>query len=135
MELPMRKNNVACLVLPACAIFLTAETAASAPCGQNSTQQELNVCSLEAYEKADRELNALYKQQIARLGESGKTRLKDAQRAWVVFRDKACLYEVGPREESGTIWPLLQNSCLEKFTKQRVADLKEYVECVQDGCP
>lgn len=133
----MRKNRTAArLALSACAAFLASGTAlAAAPCGDDSTQMELNACAAAAYAKADAELNALYKQQIGRLEEPNKARLKEAQRAWIAFRDKSCLYEAGPREESGTIWPLLQSACLEKFTKQRISDLKEYVACVQDGCP
>jgi uncharacterized protein YecT (DUF1311 family) len=96
----------------------------------------MNICAYQSYKKADDELNRLYQTKMAALHEdSSKQRLKDAQKTWIAFRDTSCLYEIGPREESGTIWPLLQNGCLEAFTTRRVAELKTYVACTEDGCP
>ena len=96
----------------------------------------MNICAYQSYKKADDQLNRLYQTKMAALHEnSSKQRLKDAQKAWIAFRDASCVYEIGPREESGSIWPLLQNGCLEAFTTRRVSELKTYVACTEDGCP
>jgi uncharacterized protein YecT (DUF1311 family) len=105
-------------------------------CSAPKTQADMNICSFQSYQKVDNELNVLYKDKLAWLQyPATKQRFVQAQKAWIAFRDSSCLYEVGPREESGTIWPLLQNGCMEALTKRRVAELKEYVACDEDGCP
>ncbi|WP_370182512.1 lysozyme inhibitor LprI family protein [Alteriqipengyuania sp.] len=104
------------------------------------TQTAMNICSWQSYKRADEELNAVWKQAAARAKQSdaaaaeydGPTdafaRLLAAQRAWLEFRDAQCLAENGKREDSGTIWPLLQNSCLEALTEERTNQLRSYIE-------
>jgi uncharacterized protein YecT (DUF1311 family) len=112
-----------------------ASMCAEARCPE-SNQLEMNECASQSYKIADAELNKLYKKQIDRLqGEEAKERLRDSQRAWIVFRDKACLFENGPREESGSIWPQLNYMCLEYHTRKRIADIKKYLACHGAPCP
>lgn len=84
---------------------------------------------------ADAEMNRLYKQQMSHLDPDGKKRLQASQRAWPGYRNSACLYETGPREESGSIWPLQNALCQASFTRQRNQILHSYLACRQDGCP
>ena len=112
------------------ALLLSAAASAGA-CADARTQTDMNICSFETYKAADAALNAAWKQAYGSArARGGKTapRLLDAQRKWLAFRDAQCLAENGPRDESGTIWPLLQNGCLTKLTEARTADLREYVE-------
>lgn len=109
-------------------------------CEDPMTQTAMNICSWQSYKRADEELNAVWKQASARAKQSdaaaaeydGATdafdRLLAAQRAWLEFRDAQCLAENGRREDSGTIWPLLQNSCLEALTEERTNQLRSYIE-------
>lgn len=91
-------------------------------CSSPSNTIEMQYCSSHSYDEADKEMNDLYQQQMHTLTtEKSKQRLRDSQRAWLVFRDKACLYEVG--DESGTIFSQEMNACLEAHTKQRIEDL------------
>ncbi len=99
-------------------------------CDKN--QLAMNVCANYRFEQADKALNQQYKQNLSALKEAAaQTRLREAQRAWVIFRDKDCLADTGPREESGSIWPLLHFSCMEKHTTRRTDDLKEQACGVQ----
>jgi uncharacterized protein YecT (DUF1311 family) len=100
------------------------------------TQIEINHCAGTSWKLADDEMNALYRRKLDQL-ESRETRarLVTSQRAWLVFRDTTCLYEVGPREEPGTLWPLENFRCLEHHTRQRSRDLSDYLKCTMDGCP
>ncbi|RJG05547.1 DUF1311 domain-containing protein [Noviherbaspirillum cavernae] len=92
-------------------------------CDKN--QLAMNFCARHRFDLADKELNSLFKQRRDRLDASGaRERLRAAQRAWLAFRDKDCLYEAGPREESGSIWPLAYFSCMERHTRRRSEDLK-----------
>jgi uncharacterized protein YecT (DUF1311 family) len=100
-------------------------------CDKN--QLTMNVCASHRYATADQKLNQQYKQLMAQQDATGKQRLRDAQRAWISFRDKDCLANTGLREESGSIWPLLHYSCLERHTLQRSEDLKLQA-CGMEGC-
>lgn len=123
---------VCCLPVFAQGDDLRAEAAQD--CDKN--QLTMNTCAQHRFEQADRTLNRLFRQKLQQLETpAAKERLRDAQRAWIAFRDKDCLYNTGPREESGSIWPLLRLSCMERHTAQRVEALQEYVACTQDGCP
>jgi uncharacterized protein YecT (DUF1311 family) len=104
-------------------------------CVEAGNQGEMNACATADFYEADLEMNELYKTQLYRLHDQAAARLRDAQRAWVKFRDAACLYEAGLESESGSIWPMDQNRCMTTHTKQRIEDLKSYVACTQNGCP
>lgn len=105
-------------------------------CESPHTQLEMNDCAQIAFAKQDDELNRLYKEQMGKLETPAvKERLKKAQQQWIKFRDASCEYEVGPREESGSIWPFLQLDCKRAFTEERVKHLQSYVACVDDQCP
>jgi uncharacterized protein YecT (DUF1311 family) len=99
------------------------------------TQSELNACSAEDMQDADRKMNQLYAILIKRLSKTSMSRLRDSQRAWLKFRDSACLYEVGRQEDSGSIWPLAINTCMLNHTRQRITHLEAYVACTDNGCP
>ena len=103
-------------------------------CGEATTQLETNVCAGEQFKLADEELNRLYKEKLDTLT-ADRESFRDMQRAWLVFRDKACFYETGPREEGGSSWPLTDATCMEYHTKKRIEDLKMYLKCTQNGCP
>jgi uncharacterized protein YecT (DUF1311 family) len=104
-------------------------------CKPAGSQQELNACAAADYYKADLEMNRLYSTQMARLSEPEKSRLRDSQRAWIVFRDKACAYEVPSESPPGSIYPMAANMCLAAHTTQRVKDLRRYLSCTENGCP
>jgi uncharacterized protein YecT (DUF1311 family) len=96
----------------------------------------MNQCASKAYAAQDAELNKQYKAQMAYLtSPSQKKALQDAQKKWIAFRDADCLYQVGTREDGGSLWPLSQAQCLTEQTKVRVEQLKAYTACRQEGCP
>ncbi len=97
-------------------------------------QQTMNLCARHRYDSADRALNQTYRNSIkAQPNAAARQRLRDAQRAWIVYRDKDCLAETGPREEGGSIWPLAYLSCREHHTSRRTEDLKRQA-CGMEGC-
>ncbi|MEL7689876.1 lysozyme inhibitor LprI family protein [Citromicrobium bathyomarinum] len=125
------------------AILLLSAAQAADPqvdCENAMTQTDMNICSFRSYKRADSELNAAWSRASEHAKEMDRnaarydgdatahSRLLAAQRAWLKFRDAHCLAENGERENSGTIWPLLQNGCLEALTEARTAQLRQYVE-------
>ncbi|MDE3011625.1 MAG: DUF1311 domain-containing protein [Pseudomonadota bacterium] len=110
------------------------ELAAAGNC--DASQASMNLCSLHRFKQADVRLNVAYDWLRGR-GEgavAGK-RLQESQRAWLRFVDADCLYQVGPREDSGTTWPLEQNNCMADHTLARVRHLKKLLDCSSAGCP
>jgi uncharacterized protein YecT (DUF1311 family) len=97
-------------------------------------QQTMNLCARHRYDSADQALNQTYRDSIkVQPSAAARQRLRDAQRAWIVYRDKDCLAETGPREEGGSIWPLAYLSCRERHTLRRTEDLKRQA-CGMGGC-
>ncbi|MDH0749709.1 lysozyme inhibitor LprI family protein [Pseudomonas sp. GD03842] len=121
----------------ALAVFMTwgiGCTVQAAECGD--TQAAMNQCAGQEYATLDAELNRQYKTQMAELKSPEKKKaLQDAQKKWIAFRDADCQYQVGKRENSGSMWPLAQAQCLAAHTKIRVEQLNAYVACRQEGCP
>ena len=82
-------------------------------------------------EKADKNLNQVYRQLKPNLDKSLQNKLVNAQRAWIQFRDKSCKFE-GYFAEGGTLQPVLEMNCLADVTEQRVKDLERYLEIVSN---
>jgi len=61
------------LLLLALAVLLSAPPARAADCSDEPNQAAINACAAKAYEKADGELNALYKKIRQRLAADAAT--------------------------------------------------------------
>lgn len=89
-------------------------------------------------QKADRELNRLYKEVEKRLADdpAGKTRLVHAQRAWIAFRDAECAFQSGG-EDGGSIAPTIAALCQASLTSDRADRLHNYLKCEEGdlSCP
>ena len=118
-----------CLTLPAAAQDID--------CANAVTQQDMNQCAYEDWDAADAELNAAYKRAMtllagwdADLPETEKgaaTALKEAQLAWITFRDKACEVE-GYAMRGGSAEPLLVYGCMRQLTEDRAGQLNALVD-------
>ena len=122
------------LAMMGAAIFLPSRAQDAGACAAAATQLALNQCAVAALTTADAEMNRLYREQMAYLDAQRSKRLQASQRAWLKYRDSTCLYENGPRAESGSIWPMQTALCQAKLTRQRNELLRAYVACRQDGC-
>ncbi|HLL16380.1 MAG TPA: lysozyme inhibitor LprI family protein [Pyrinomonadaceae bacterium] len=94
------------------------------PCPGSNTQFELNRCAARARDKADAELNKVYRELLKDTGAAERAKLRAAQLAWIKFRDAHCDYEsVG--NKGGSIYPMVFSFCLAKVTAERVKQLRE----------
>lgn len=89
------------------------------------TQAEMNQESATEYEKADAELNKVYKELRERLSDEEKAKLKEVQLLWLKYRDKnaefaASLYE------GGSIAPMVHAGAMTSATQARVEELKGF---------
>jgi len=106
-------------------------------CQNPQFQQEMNYCAYQDYLAADRVLNKQYQRAIAFARQidavlpenllGAEEALRQAQRAWIPFRDAACVAE-GFISRGGTMEPLLVSSCLAFMTRQRTETLVNYAD-------
>jgi uncharacterized protein YecT (DUF1311 family) len=84
----------------------------------------LNQCAARARDKADAELNKVYRELMKDAGTTERAKLRAAQLAWIKFRDTQCDYEsVG--NTGGSIYPMVVSFCLARVTNARVKQLQE----------
>lgn len=106
-------------------------------CNDAITQLDMNRCAHQAYQMADEDLNLAYGMAVnaAREMDAYLTEgqvpavdmLRDAQRAWISYRDKACEVE-STLMRGGSMQPLLYSSCLERETRARTESLRFFAE-------
>lgn len=103
-------------------------------CNPEGNQAELNQCSYDRYQAADKQLNATWKKLMAKFKDdkTATAKLKTAQKAWIVFRDAeieamfAC--EAQDRTCWGSMEPMLRNGELTTLTQARTARLQKYIQ-------
>ena len=98
-------------------------------CVKLMTQSQMQRCSRLAYEKSDRELNAVWKKVISQLSGNEKERLIDRQLAWIDERDAICDREMQDSRYSrqGSGYRTFLNSCLTRVTIERTEVLRGYL--------
>lgn len=130
----MRASVFAVLGLGA---MLACGTAHALDCDTAQTQQDMNQCAHLDWQAADGDLNAEYKRARATMRRidgdlpqnlaGAEATLRDAQRAWITFRDAACAAE-GFLFRGGSMEPFMVSSCLATLTRQRTQALKSLSE-------
>ena len=97
----------------------------------DQSQQGMNRCAGDAYERADKALNAQWRQVLAQYDDPGaKKLLLESQRAWLKYRDAQC-EAAAYDNRGGSIWPLINSGCLASLTRQRTQELKELIDGVE----
>ena len=117
-------------------IFLCSFTAnaENIKCNPNGNQAEMNQCAWQDYQIADQNLNETWKKLMAKFKNDkiATTKLKTAQKAWIVFRDAEleAQFACNPKDEPcwGSIEPLLRNGVLTDMTQQRTERLQKYID-------
>lgn len=106
-------------------------------CRDPQAQMELNMCARIDFEHADAELNRAYREAIAAARQSDRELdrtydqrpgyeavLREAQRAWVAFRDAHCRYEGYEEARGGSMEPMVYSGCQARLTRERIAQLR-----------
>jgi len=78
--------------------------------------------------QADAALNANYKALSSQLDGANQQRLRDAQRAWIAFRDKECSFRA-QGSDGGTASALASSGCIAELSRQRADALKRQLDC------
>ncbi len=95
-------------------------------CVKPRYQVQIQRCARLAYEKADRELNSVWKEVISQLSSNEKERLIDSQLAWIDERDATCDRETRDNR-GGSGYRIFLNSCLRRVTVERTEVLRGYL--------
>ena len=93
------------------------------PCADAQSQAEMNICWGNEYKAADARLNEAYRQFASKLDDAEKAQLKNAQLAWLKYRDANCDF-VADQYKGGTIRPMIAAICLADVTNNRTTELK-----------
>ena len=120
-------STLRCAVLVlACVSFSGGQSLAESDggrCPEAMTIVEMRECLDRQYAQADRELNRAYTQLRSKLDGPRQATLRDAQRAWIVFRDTSAEFEAS-EEEGGSLYSITYLSVLLSKTEQRVDELE-----------
>jgi len=96
-------------------------------------QAQMNICLEKEYERIDNRLNALYKQLLNSLENPKK--LKEAQKAWIRFRNLDCDYASSGILKEGSYYYYSQTACYIDQTEKRIRDLQKYLKWEGNGSP
>ena len=105
-------------------------------CGDPQNQMDMNFCAAIAFERADSELNAAWRltitaargtdREIDRRYDRRPTteaKLREAQRAWIIFRDAHCTVEGYDQARGGSMEPMAYDGCRARLTRERTRQL------------
>ena len=109
-------------------------------CEDPQYQVEMNRCAALDFEQQDAELNRVWAQVIAAAREADgeinrefdqrpteEAMLREAQRAWITFRDQQCTYE-GHEARGGSMETMIHEACRATVTRQRIGQLRALLE-------
>lgn len=99
---------------------------ASADCKEPNARHEDIGCASEAFDNADKKLNETYKALFASLDQEGKGKLKEAQRAWIQFRDADTALAYHNSGEGGSLGGLIATNHKLDLTLEREKQLEEF---------
>lgn len=117
------------IVLLAMLTIAPPQTRAEDCSSQSMTQSDLTTCAQKHFEEADKALNDVYSNLVAKLSVDEKEKLKKAQRTWIAYRDAQCQFNTMGTND-GSVHPMVYAECLTTLTKQQAAILEE-----QGACP
>ncbi|OSZ78844.1 hypothetical protein CAP35_11515 [Chitinophagaceae bacterium IBVUCB1] len=102
------------------------------------TQYDLNMEAKEAFQKADSELNIIYKK-VIKLHSADSifiSNLKKSQRLWTQFRDAEMdmMYpDYGPLYPYGSVRPMCWSYYKESLTRERIKTLMQWIVGIDEG--
>ena len=106
-------------------------------CANAQTQLEINQAAGAAHAQADKQLNEVYQRILKEYAADPVfiANLREAQRAWVKFRDAEMKAKYPDREAGyyGSVHPTCWASYLAELTSQRTKDLRVWLTGIEEG--
>ena len=117
---PVRLIRSTCLVLA-----LSLSTAAQAKeCADEQAGWPMTECFNARYKAADEAMNRVYQAALKDLSEPERTKLIEAQRAWLRYRDAGLALMIERNKDARSYGSLLVGNYRAKVTERRVQELK-----------
>ena len=122
-------NSQLAIVLASLAFAPALAAAPFAPsredCGAQQNQTEMNACFGRDMNRADGALNAAYAKRIQGMRDDpdGVKLLRAAERAWVDFRERNCVFRAHG-EEGGSVYLTMVATCRIKMTEDRTKEIQ-----------
>jgi uncharacterized protein YecT (DUF1311 family) len=118
------------VILVSSAVLLMGQSVlpAAPDCSAAMTQTDMNICAGNAYKAADADLTKVYHDLMMKVSDAGKIGLRDAERAWILYRDKECAFETAG-SVGGSVHSMVLSLCLTQKTNTRVAELGAQLNC------
>jgi uncharacterized protein YecT (DUF1311 family) len=116
-------TNAFIIALILCATSSAQNQNKKEPCADAQSQGEMTMCWRKEYKAAEAKLNQTYQEFMSKLEDSEKVQLKNAQVAWLKYRDINCEF-VADRYKGGTMRPMIAAICLADVTNNRTTELK-----------
>ncbi|MBW4789527.1 lysozyme inhibitor LprI family protein [Alcaligenes faecalis subsp. faecalis] len=134
----MKKALNTGLIALGLSLMASASSVQAADCGSMTNQNAMNQCFSNEYKNSDAELNKLYKEIGNRLKDDADTlkALRNAQRAWISFRDAECDF-AAINTQGGSIHSMLITTCRNELTQARIKNFNTYLSCEEGdmSCP
>ena len=113
-------------------------------CNDPQNQAEMNICATIDFELADAELNAAWRGALAsaRAADAeidrtydqrptSEAKLREAQRAWIVFRDAHCTVQAYDEARGGSMETMSYEACRADVTRERTRQLRGLSEAAE----
>jgi uncharacterized protein YecT (DUF1311 family) len=117
----------------------TAASSSGDKCMDNAqSQAAMDACASQSLAAADKELNQVYQQVLAKYASDKvfTAKLRTAQKAWVAFRDAELEARYPASDKSlqyGSVYPMCANNELEAMTRKRIEELRAWLKGTQEG--
>jgi uncharacterized protein YecT (DUF1311 family) len=117
----------------------TAASSSGDKCMDNAqSQAAMDECASQSLAAADKELNQVYQQVLAKFASDKvfTAKLRTAQKAWIAFRDAELEARYPASNKSlqyGSVYPMCANNELEAMTRQRIEELRAWLKGAQEG--
>jgi uncharacterized protein YecT (DUF1311 family) len=127
MKIGFRRGGTSA-ALVAAFLQLGATTGFADDCGNATSQTFLVVCYGQKFCAALAALNATYARLMKAVSPAGQTSLRAAQRAWLVYRDQQCAFNLLGRK-GASVYPMVLAICKTDLTKNQNNELKAQLNC------
>lgn len=129
-------------LLGSCILLLTKNVEAQQhdQCLDMKSQNEMDTCESERYQKADTDLNQAYREVVSKYKPDPQflQKLKVAQQAWLKFRDayvESIYYQTDKVQAYGSAYPMCRAILLTRLTIERTRELRQMLDPVEgDVC-
>lgn len=105
-------------------LFVAPKNSAANDCDILVSPREMLECYGQQFKNANRELDDLLQRLNKVLNAKEQKAVKEAQAAWVTYRDAHCR-SISLPYSPGSITPAVRAACLAKLTRQRVKELSD----------